>query len=388
MNISFPYMGCVTGYKKILELLGHNVIMPDKPTQRTIDLGVLYSPEFICFPFKVMLGTYIEACEKGADVIISSGGDGPCRAGLYGELHSKILKQLGYDVEIIIFDSIFRDFKDFLRKIYAVKNNTPLYKVLYYTALSFKLICELDNIEKLIKQKRAYEIHRDDFNKCFAEIIKLYDKCYNFKQLRKTKHKAYEMLNAIPIRQPSEEERIRIGIVGEIYVIMESFVNVNIEQRLNAMGVEVYNVQYISDWVRHNLIPRAINKAESWKMYDKAERYKTYNCGGHDMENTGWIVNFAEKGFDGVIHLLPFGCLPELVTRSIIPQMSKDLDIPILSISIDEQQGEANIQTRLEAFVDLCKNRKKNKAAADELKYHQKKSGSPSASTKEYAVTR
>ncbi len=117
MKVSFPYMGCVTGYEKIMELLGHEVIPPHKPTQRTVDLGVLNSPEFICFPFKIMMGTYIEACEQGAELIISSGGSGPCRAGLYGEVHKKTLKQLGYNVDIIIFDSMFEDFSRFYHQI-------------------------------------------------------------------------------------------------------------------------------------------------------------------------------------------------------------------------------------------------------------------------------
>ena len=64
MKVSFPYMGCVTGYKKLMEKLGHEVIMPQKPTQKTMELGVKYSPEFICFPFKVMMGTYIKSEAK------------------------------------------------------------------------------------------------------------------------------------------------------------------------------------------------------------------------------------------------------------------------------------------------------------------------------------
>ena len=170
--------------------------------------------------------------------------------------------------------------------------------------------------------------------------------------------KAWEMFDAVPIRKVEPEERIRIGIVGEIYVIMESSTNLGVEQRLNNMGVEVTNVQYISEWIQHNILPRKINRSESWKMWDKAEQYKSCNCGGHDMENTGCIVDFGEKGYDGVIHLMPFGCLPELITRSIIPKLSEQYDIPILSVSMDEQTGEANLQTRLEAFVDLCRSKK------------------------------
>ena len=64
---------------------------------------------------------------------------------------------------------------------------------------------------------------------------------------------------------------------------------------------------------------------------------------------------------NAIIHLMPFACLPELVSRSIMPSLSKDIDFPILTLSIDEQTGEANIQTRLEAFIDLLWNRKNKK---------------------------
>ena len=95
MKVSFPHMGCVTGYKKLMEKLGHEVVMPDPPSQKTMELGVKYSPEFICFPFKVMMGTYIECAERGAELIVSSGGNGPCRAGMYPDVHQKVLQELG-----------------------------------------------------------------------------------------------------------------------------------------------------------------------------------------------------------------------------------------------------------------------------------------------------
>ncbi|HLV10278.1 MAG TPA: 2-hydroxyacyl-CoA dehydratase, partial [Halanaerobiales bacterium] len=65
-----------------------------------------------------------------------------------------------------------------------------------------------------------------------------------------------------------------------------------------------------------------------------------------------------ERGFDGVIHLKPFGCLPELITQSILDKISLDLDIPILSLSIDEQTANANTITRVEAFLDMVRYKK------------------------------
>jgi predicted nucleotide-binding protein (sugar kinase/HSP70/actin superfamily) len=349
-------MGCVTGYKKIMELLGHDVIMPNKPTQKTIDLGVKYSPEFICFPFKVMLGTYIESIEKGAEVIISSGGHGPCRAGLYGEVHSKILHGLDYKVEIIVFDAITRDFKTFWKNLRGITNGKSLVKLARDIIFVYYLICQMDNLEKKTKILRAYEENIGEVNRVWEEIKAMYDKCWTFRDLKNISKQAQEMLKAIPLTSAAEKDKIRIGIVGEIYVAMESSVNMDIEQKLNNMGIEVENVQYISGWLRHNLDFLGVGK--SYRVIEKAKQFVKINCGGHDMENIGWMVDFKERGFDAIVHLMPFACLPELVSQSIIPTISKELDIPILSLSLDEQSGIANNQTRIEAFIDLILNKK------------------------------
>ncbi len=379
MKIGFPYMGCVTGYKKLLELLGHEVIMPEKPSQRTVNLGVLNSPEFICYPFKIILGTYIELCERGAEVIISSGGSGPCRAGMYCEIHKRVLRQLGFNTELIIFDSIFQDFGEFMRKLKMVKNGKSVFKVIGALRVAAHMICNMDRLEKEMKLKRAYEVNKGDFDKAWEKICGIYDKCDTVREVKRANKEAREIFDGIETKSVADEKKLRIGVVGEIYVIMESSVNMEIEKRLNGLGAEAVNVQYISDWVKHNLIPRKFNRSKSWKMVDKGKDYMRYACGGHALENTGWISEFAEEGFDGIVHLMPFGCLPELVTRSMIPQISEDYDLPVLSVSLDEQMGEANLQTRVEAFIDLCRSKKNAKKADEEKGVSPKKSGKEAA---------
>lgn len=383
MKIGFPYMGCVTGYKKLLELLGHEVIMPDKPSQRTVDLGVLNSPEFICYPFKIMMGTYIEMCEKGAEVIISSGGSGPCRAGMYCEIHKKVLKSLGYNTELIIFDSLFQNFSEFKRKMKMVLNGNSLFTLAKYANLAFKMICQMDKLESKIKILRAYEVNKGDFDRAWEKIKEIYGKCMRVSDLKGAHAEAEKLLDSVEVKIPPEEKRLRIGIVGEIYVIMESSTNMEVEKRLNALGVEVTNVQDISSWVKHNIIPKRFNRSKSWKVWDMGKKYKAYACGGHDMENTGWIAEFAKEKYDGIVHMMPFGCLPELVTRSIIPEMTEELDMPILSVSLDEQMGEANFQTRLEAFTDLC--RKKHMYRVEKAKTNKNETKTKAADIKETA---
>lgn len=389
MKVSFPHMGCVTGYKRLMEKLGHEVIMPEKPSQKTMELGVKYSPEFICFPFKVMTGTYIECAQRGAQLIVSSGGNGPCRAGMYPDVHQKVLWELGYNTEVMVFDNMFKDFKGFVRTAKKLVNGNNIFKVAGIAAYVWALIKKMDNLEKRMKIMRAYEINQGDFSKAWKKIVGMFEKTNTIRDVNRAYKKAVEMFEAIPCRKVKESERIRVGIVGEIYVIMESAVNKNVEEILNSLGVEVENVQYISDWVEHNVIPKWLPFPKSHRVFNSSDKISPINCGGHDKENMGWVLDFAKRGFDGVVHLMPFACLPELVNLGKFPAVSEKLNMPIISLSLDEQMGEAHVKTRLEAFSDLIKSKHNAKqevaqeTAADSLESAARKVGTKVDKVKE-----
>ena len=55
-------------------------------------------------------------------------------------------------------------------------------------------------------------------------------------------------------------------------------------------------------------------------------------------------------------------CMPEIMSQNIFPKMREDCDVPILPLIMDEQTGKAGYITRLEAFVDLMRRRKRKLA--------------------------
>lgn len=358
MKISFPHMSPVIVYKKMLEMMGHEVIMPPTPTQKTIELGVKHSPEFACFPLKVILGSYIEAIEKGAQAVLTSGGDGPCRAGYYGELHKKILKNLGYDIDIIILDSMFPNYIDFFKKVFKLKGKSSILKVINAVRVAGLMAYAIDNAERRIQSLRAYEINEGDCLKVWDDIIKIYDAAYSVSDIKLAQKQVNEMLDRVPTINVEEKYKIRVGVVGEIYVVMETSVNMEIEKLLGKLGVETERSQYLSDWIDNNMVPRFLRDKKISNVIKKGKKFIEVEIGGHAVETVGFIKDFKDRGFDGIIHLMPFGCLPELVTQSIVPEMSANLNIPVLTIAIDEQTGKANNLTRIEAFVDLIRNKK------------------------------
>jgi len=360
MKASFPYMGTQTFYKKLIELFDLDVVPPPVPTKRTIDLGVKYSPEFVCFPYKVMLGTYIEAIEAGADTIITSGGSGPCRAGIYSEVHEKTLKKLGYDVEFIVFDDLNRDPKVFMQKLEKIKGKQSWLKVIDNFWTAYELSKAVDGLQKEIEIKRAYEIEKGSFNALFNDILLDFDRnAFTRKEIKKIYKRSKSALKAVKCtKMPPKKDRIKIGIVGEIYVVMESSINMNIAEVLNSLGCEVTRSMFISEWLNHAIYPKIFRKKSGQLLVDNSRKYMDIPIGGHECHNIGNIIEYKKEGYDGIIHLMPFACLPELITQSIAPNISKDYEIPIMTLSLDEQTGIANNLTRIEAFVELLKKNK------------------------------
>ena len=277
------------------------------------------------------MGSYIEAIEKGADTILTSGGSGPCRAGLYAQIQEKTLKSMGYNVNFIVFDDFGRNPKQFIKNLKKIKGKTSWSKTLsnFYTA--YKLAQAVDNLQQIVEIRRAYEKISGSFNTVFKEVLNDFDKNANsLKDIKKLHEKNKKLIDNVVIEK-IPKDRIRIGIVGEIYVVMEPSVNMNIVEVLNSLGCEVVNSMYISQWINHAIVPKIFKKASGQYLLNISKEYLKIQIGGHECHNIGNMIEYKKQGYDGIVHLMPFGCLPELVTQTLAPDISKDNDLPILT---------------------------------------------------------
>ncbi|MDD2373029.1 MAG: hypothetical protein PHF03_05570, partial [Syntrophomonadaceae bacterium] len=81
--------------------------------------------------------------------------------------------------------------------------------------------------------------------------------------------------------------------------------------------------------------------------------YMPHCIGGYAKETVREAIRYQKGGYDGIIHLLPVGCMPEIVAKSVFDGLGRDEGLPVLTILFDEMWGEAGYITRIEAFVDL-----------------------------------
>ncbi|NPV26799.1 MAG: CoA protein activase [Firmicutes bacterium] len=349
MKISFPRMGnSFIAFKMLINSLGHEAIVPPAPSERTLSLGVRYAPEFACIPFKILLGTYLEAIELGTEMIITSGGVGPCRAGYYGVLHQMILNDLGHKVKIMVIEPPLRDIFGFIRNVKTLIKPTRIGWRTFWHHLktAWEKLVALDDIERISHQVRPYEVNRGETTKVYERVLQMLDEARNIQEITEARVEGERLLRQIPCDY--NRPTLKVGIIGEIYVVIEPFANHDLQVTLESMGVETQRAIYLSGYTRDCFVfdsEHDVKKA--------AAPYLNELIGGHGINSVGETVLYARHGFDGVVQLAPFACIPEIVAKSILPKVSHDLGIPVLTLFIDEQTGKAGIQTRLEAFVDL-----------------------------------
>ena len=350
-KVTFPHMGNLQiPARAFFEKLGLEVIVPPEITRKTIELGVKYSPEMACLPLKINLGNFIQALEKGAEIIIMGGGCGPCRFGYYGQVQQEILENLGYDFELISLEAnLFYTF----RKLRNLLGAVTFLKLFPAWKLAWSKIKAMDEITDLVLAGRAKEKREGQLDLLYEEFLEQLDLEEKSPAVYKLKENYKNKIQSC-MEAGELESHIRIGIVGEIYVVLEGTANLHTARKLGRLGAVVEREISLSHWLKDFL-----NLSETRKRIRKqGQPYINSFVGGHGQDSVGNTVHYSKRNFDGIVHLAPFTCMPEIIAQSILEEVSEKEDIPVLSLMFDEHSGEAGLETRLEAFVDLLMEKK------------------------------
>lgn len=361
IKIAFPHMGNVyIGWASALRKLGVEAYIPPYTNKKTLSLGTKYSPESICLPYKLILGNFIEALDGGADYVAMISSPGICRLGEYGPSIRKILEDRGYTgkyIELELYDG-FKGMYRFCEQITGSKN--PFLLVPAINTVVRKIFV-LDRVEDVLAYYRAREITQGSAEKAYNKGLKYILDADNTKALKKAEQLATEEIKKTPIDE--KRDVLHVDITGEIFLVQDPFSNQNIERELGKMGVQTRRSLTISSFLKDAIIPKAFRKGETHleRANRLAKPYLMRDIGGDALESVSDVAYANERGIDGIIHISPFTCMPEIVSQNIFPSMRESCEIPILPLIMDEQTGKAGYVTRLEAFVDLMRRRKRKK---------------------------
>ena len=206
----------------------------------------------------------------------------------------------------------------------------------------------MDRLEDYIRENVGYE--EGNLKEEFNNMLKSFSKAKTFTGLKYNYIKYKRKIKKIRINKP--KDNIKIGIIGELYTLMEPFANNNIESILESFNVEVKrftNVTYL-----------LFEKGRKSKKHLKKLKNVKYKMGADAMDNIYYTKYLIDNKYDGIIHIKSSFCTPEIGSMGIINKMCEENNMPVLFMSMDANTSSVGFETRLEAFYDMIEMRKRH----------------------------
>ena len=347
-TIAFPKMADYdVPARYLLNHITNCKIIKPEINLNTIEIGSKHSPDFVCTPFKYTLGTLIKGLEKGADTLIQFGGG--CRYGYYAALQEEILKKSGYKFKMYnLITAGKTDIKRIKKVFKTIDPNIKIYKSLRYLIIAFSMAKYMDRIDDYIRENIGFEVDKGSFIRLKKEMLKDFYNCNGLFHLKRLYRKYKKSFRKIKVDKP--KDCLKVGIIGELYTLMEDNSNYNIEYELAKYKISIKrftNVTYL-----------LLKKRKLVKKYLRKMKNIKYKLGADALDNIYHTKYLCKKKYDGIVHIKSSFCTPEIGAMPLINDIAKKNNVPVIFFSFDTNTSKVGVETRIEAFVDMLKMKK------------------------------
>lgn len=295
MTIGFPRAMLYHRYKVLWETffkeLNCDILVSDETNKKILNDGIKFSIDECCLPVKIYMGHVYSLIGKCDYILVP-------RIVNYGK-----------------------------KNVVCVKFNA-LYDIVRNTFENANLLdYNIDIIDGENEQKGFIKMGRV-LGKSYLESFLAYKKAKNAYLINK-KREIY-----LQAQQLVRQDKLKILIVSHPYNTYDKLIGYPIVEYIGRLGG----------------LPVYADNADREKCVIKSKEisetlYWTYN-----KELIGSIKLFEDK-VDGIILITAFPCGPDSLVNELILRKSKK--IPTINIILDELQGEAGLQTRIESFMDI-----------------------------------
>lgn len=339
----FPKLG---DYNFVLNMLiertlGYEMKTCPPITKRTVELGAKNSPDTVCTPFKVITGNFIEAIERGVNTFFMPAFG--CRLGFYDILHKQILQDLGYEFEMLTLFDYYASENKLFNSLHGYNPDLTREKFEEVLGVVVRIVIDMDGLADIKRRNASFEENKGEHEKNYlrylAEAKKLTDK----ESAIALGNKYREIFSKIKINKP--DKPIRIGLIGDLYSVIEPHGNCEIEKWLMKNNVEIIR--------KIDLTYLSTSLFDVRALIEKSGQYVNYSIGGNANNTIALANELASSGVDGIIHMKAATCTPEITAMSILQNISKDFGVPIMYLTFDTETSEAGLHTRWEAFLDM-----------------------------------
>ena len=394
-------------FQKMLQLEGYNVVQLNNEGQAVVDEGLKYVHNDTCYPALLVIGQFLDAIKHGGydphkvALFITQTGGG-CRASNYIHLLRKALEKAGMGYIPVISISFG------LEKNPGFHLTIPLLRRLIYAMMYGDLIMNVAN------QVRPYEVNAGETD-ALVETWKnrLIDRFQQGKGMSRKQMQAgfkeiCDAFKAVPVENFGS--KVRVGVVGEIYVKFSSLGNNQLEKFLLSEGAEpvvpgltdflifkIFNREvdvniYGGKWIKKKVCQifkgyveqcqrdmiDALNNSHYFKApgtFEDLHRLVHGYLGEGCKMGEGWLLTaemleLIHSGTPNIVCAQPFGCLPNhIVGKGMVRRLKDDYpDSNIVAIDYDPSATKINQENRIQLMLANGNAMAKRRAAQEAAK--------------------
>ncbi|WP_448382218.1 CoA activase [Desulfosoma sp.] len=367
-------------------------------TYKGLALGKEFTSGKECFPCQVTLGDILYFLEQeksrlGRDfdperyVYFLPESDGPCRFGMYNKFQRIVLDRFPEYRGIPITYLSTQD-------AYSVAGLLPKKKARYFRRVAYVASVIADVFDRIVWRVRPYELRpgmtdafMEEALQAMEEAVRKYGPTRDFARL-------YDLVEdvartAASFIDPRKPRRPKIGIIGEIYLRSHPESNQNIIRQLEAYGGEVVDAS-IAEWInfvsyerlrkekkrcveawrrgrraaalraaKAVLHQRLENGYQSWRQHQvyarvlrhldiqpdhsvrhiehflDHNRHFSFDIGTEAALSIGGALAYVHEGFDGIVNVFPFTCMPSTVCSAVLKPILLEKRIPYVDAPYD-----------------------------------------------------
>lgn len=374
----------------LLNVYGYDAELLENSGKEVIDTGLKYVHNDTCYPATLVVGQFISALNSGKyDVhktaLFFTQTGGGCRASNYISLIRKALKKAGYGyIPVISLNFVG------MEKNEGFKLTLPMIRRMMYSVLYGDILMTLTN------QVKAREINKGDAEKkadeWTAKLVAQLGKSgrLSYGKIRNTYSEIIKDFASVPM---TNEEKVKVGIVGEIYVKFSPLANRNLENYLidegaapSMAGLLDFAMFYVYGRIIEHDMYRTHKKSIlvlklAYKILEKKQNdiinviknesdFEAPTPFAHTVElakpyinlgvkmGEGWLlvaemIEHIDRGTNNIVCTQPFGCLPNHIVGKGVMKIVKDRNpgVNIIAIDYDASASEINQQNRIKLLL-------------------------------------
>jgi len=340
-----------------------------------------------CYPFAVTTADMLKTAmspgfEPGRSAFFMPSGCGPCRFGQYNLLQKMILERAGFPETPIL----------------SPVQDSAMYSEMGiiggdFARISWKGVVAFDLLIRCLHASRPYEREAGAADALYADALDRVPGLLAGDLERLAAQLGEYAAGFAALMQAHPEPRPRIGIVGEIFVRTNTFANEDLVRQVERLGGEAW-LATVDEWIyyvnwsatRNALARRELTELarvllkghvqrrmahrleaamngllkgrdpDTSELLRKAAPWLHHSFRGEAVLSVGKAVDMLERGVQGLVLAMPFGCMPGTVAASLLRGVCAGHGAPMIAVPYDGTASGA-MRLQLETFMQQAAGR-------------------------------